>query len=147
MLNFNPSIKQEICKLHEVHILDNYSNYYWYLKNRVKSLCQVLNVMVDGSGKRKGTNVMDVRRRARRFMGMRSRNWEAQMKTGADERRCWKNQAAALAAVSLSYLMRSCSRVSRRAGSSGMQATGHKSAHCGSSKCPTHSVQRFGSIW
>ena len=38
------------------------------------------------------------------------------------------------------------SRLSGRAGSSGMQSTGHTLRHCGSSKCPTHSVQRAGSI-
>ena len=31
-------------------------------------------------------------------------------------------------------------------GSTGMQATGHTCTHCGSSKWPTHSVQRGGSI-
>ena len=39
------------------------------------------------------------------------------------------------------YLRMSCSRVSRCAGSTGMQATGHNCTHCGSSKWPTHSVQ------
>ncbi len=36
--------------------------------------------------------------------------------------------------------------LSPRAGSSGMQSTGHTSRHCGVSKCPTHSVQRSGSM-
>ena len=39
-----------------------------------------------------------------------------------------------------------CSRVSAKAGLSGMQATGHSCTHCGSSKCPTHSVHLWGSI-
>ena len=44
------------------------------------------------------------------------------------------------------YFAQSVSRDSAFAGSSGMHATGQTCTHCGSSKWPTHSVQRAGSM-
>ena len=44
------------------------------------------------------------------------------------------------------YLASSWAGVSTQEGLTGMQLTGHSCTHCGVSKWPTHSVQRFGSI-
>ena len=51
---------------------------------------------------------------------------------------------AAACACSRRYFSHSVSLVSTCAGSTGMQLTGQTCTHCGSSKWPTHSVQRSG---
>ena len=50
------------------------------------------------------------------------------------------------ASVSSLYFSISCSRDSTRSGSRGMQSTGQTCWHWGSSKWPTHSVHRLGSM-
>jgi peptidyl-tRNA hydrolase, PTH1 family len=59
----------------------------------------------------------------------------------AVNRRQWPSSA-----FSRSTLASNWARVSMCAGSTGMQLTGQTCTHCGSSKWPTHSVQRAGSM-